>query len=199
MTLSSHRYWIFDMDGTLTKKTHDFDELRAHLGVTPEFDGNILQFIDSLSPAKKKAKQEALLAYGFAHAEKAQPQDGVKEILHFLSTKNTHLGVLTRNNREVALRTLEVTGLLDFFHPDDILGRDEAPPKPEPTGIQTLLTRWQGSAKEAVIVGDFHFDLHCGKNAGTTTVLVNQAKNLWPDLADYYFPTCQELLSNLTL
>lgn len=199
MILSSHRYWIFDMDGTLTQKTHNFDELRTHLGVTPEFDGNILQFIDSLPPDKRKTTQETLLAYGFTHAEKAQPQAGAKEVLHFLYKKKTHLGVLTRNNRDVALRTLEVIGLLDFFDPEDILGRDEAPPKPSPTGIQTLLTRWQGSPKEAVIVGDFHFDLHCGKNAGTTTVLVNQETNLWPDLADYYFPTCQELLANLEL
>ena len=45
-----------------------------------------------------------------------------------LRERGCRLGVLTRNAHELALVTLQAVGMGDCFLPEDILGRDEAPP-----------------------------------------------------------------------
>ena len=35
MNLLDLRFWVFDLDGTLTVNTHDFEELRAELELPP--------------------------------------------------------------------------------------------------------------------------------------------------------------------
>jgi len=65
---------------------------------------------------------------------------------------------------------LERCDLLRFFKPEEILGREEVRPKPDPEGIFKLLERWDAQPKEAVMVGDFRSDLEAGRQAGTATI-----------------------------
>jgi len=44
-----------------------------------------------------------------------------------------------------------------------------------------------------VMVGDYRFDLDCGRAAGTRTVLVNLLENPWPALADWHAQDCAAL------
>ncbi|MDT4874585.1 hypothetical protein FQZ97_1098940 [compost metagenome] len=47
---------------------------------------------------------------------------------------------------------------------------------------------------ELVMVGDYRFDLDCGRAAGAATVLVNLPENPWPELVDWHARDCGELL-----
>ena len=80
---------------------------------------------------------------------------------------------LTRNLRSIAFETLDAIGLRDFFEDDEVLGRDEAPPKPDPGGVESLLRRWGAQPREAVMVGDYVFDLQAGRAAGATTIYID--------------------------
>ena len=78
-----------------------------------------------------------------------------------------------------------IAKLGDYFAEVDILGRDEAPPKPEPDGIHQLLSQWGAESSDAIMVGDYLFDLQSGRKAGTATIHVDTSEQyLWPEWTD---------------
>ncbi|GAC1035103.1 HAD family hydrolase [Pseudomonas sp. No.21] len=192
MGLAQFRHWVFDMDGTLTVAVHDFAAIRRELAIPPEDD--ILHHLAALPAEEARAKHAWLLEHERELAVNARPAAGAVELVRTLHERGVRLGILTRNARELALLTLAAIGLDDCFAAADILGRDEAPPKPHPGGLQHLATRWRVAASEMVMVGDYRFDLDCGRAAGTATVLVNLPENPWPELTDWYAEDCAQLL-----
>lgn len=190
--IAQYRHWVFDMDGTLTIAVHDFAAIRVALGIPPEDD--ILHHLAALPEAEAAAKHAWLLAHERELALGARPADGAVELVRELHRRGCRLGILTRNAHELALLTLEAIGLGDCFVTEDILGRGEAPPKPHPGGLLHLAEHWQVAPAELVMVGDYRFDLDCGRAAGTGTVLVNLPENPWPGLADWFARDCGELL-----
>jgi HAD superfamily hydrolase (TIGR01509 family) len=190
---SQRTHWIFDMDGTLTIAVHDFAAIRAALGVP--HSGGIIEAIDALPPAEAAAKHQQLAALELDYARRAQAQPSAKELLHTLRARGASLGILTRNNCENAFATLEACGLLDFFATDCILGRESAEPKPSSAGIELLLNKWEARATQAVMLGDFRYDLEAGRNAGTATVYVDvDDENAWTHLADLRVQSLGELM-----
>ena len=115
------------------------------------------------------------------------------ELVRELAGRGYRLGILTRNARELAHVTLEAIGLADCFALADVLGRDDAPPKPHPGGLLKLAEAWKVPASEMVMVGDYRFDLDCGRAAGARTVLVNLPDNPWPELTDWHAADCVAL------
>ncbi len=101
--------------------------------------------------------------------------EGAVQLVRELAGRGYRLGILTRNARELAHVTLEAIGLADCFAVEDVLGRDDAPPKPDPGGLLKLAAAWDVSPSEMVMVGDYRFDLDCGRAAGARTVLVEPA------------------------
>jgi phosphoglycolate phosphatase-like HAD superfamily hydrolase len=83
------------------------------------------------------------------------------------------LGILTRNSFANARETLRVSGLADYFDTACIVGREAAAPKPDPGGIHRLLDVWRAVPHDAVMVGDYRYDLLAGRAAGTATVYVD--------------------------
>lgn len=195
MKLAAARYWVFDMDGTLTLAVHDFPAIKRALDI-PE-DDDILHHLAALPADEAAGKRAWLLEHERELAYAASPAPGARELLHALRDRGCRLGVLTRNAHELALVTLQAVGMGDCFASDDILGRDEAPPKPHPGGLLHLAQKWGIAPQELVMVGDYRFDLECAKAAGARSVLVNVPDNPWPELADLHAPDCAQLLRAL--
>uniref|UniRef100_UPI0028A81578 HAD family hydrolase n=1 Tax=Pseudomonas sp. TaxID=306 RepID=UPI0028A81578 len=110
-----------------------------------------------------------------------------------LAARGCRLGVLTRNARELAHVTLQAIGIADCFESSQVLGRDEAEPKPSPEGLLKIAQAWGVAPTEMVMVGDYRIDLDSGRAAGTRTVLVNVPDNPWPELTDWHAVDCQAL------
>ncbi|AVO61415.1 HAD family hydrolase [Pseudomonas chlororaphis] len=191
MSLAEVRHWVFDMDGTLTVAVHDFAAIREALGIPSEHD--ILTHLAALPAAEAAAKHAWLLEHERDLALGSRPAPGAVELVRELAARGYRLGILTRNARELAHVTLEAIGLADCFAVEDVLGRDEAPPKPHPGGLLKLAAAWEVAPAEMVMVGDYRFDLDCGRAAGTHTVLVNLPDNPWPELADWHAEDCSVL------
>lgn len=191
MNLRELRHWVFDMDGTLTVAVHDFAAIRRALDIPAKDD--ILAHLAGLPAAESAAKHAWLLAHERELAQAARPAPGAVQLIRFLHEEGVRLGVLTRNAHELALLTLECIGVGDCFRTEDILGRDEAPPKPDPGGLLKLAARWHVPIQRLVMVGDFRFDLECARAAGAHSVLVNLPENPWPELTDWYARDCSEL------
>jgi len=191
--LPAIRHWVFDMDGTLTIAVHDFQRIKRELAIPPDED--ILSHLAALPAEVAAAKHDWLLAHERALAEQAQAAPGAVALVRALHGAGCRLGILTRNARELAQVTLQAIGVGDIFAPDDIIGRDEAKPKPSPAGLQYFVERWQAAPAQLVMVGDHRFDLECGRAAGTRTVLVNTPDNPWPGMACWHLADCGEVLA----
>ena len=189
------RHWVFDMDGTLTLAVHDFEAIKRALDI-PLVD-DILQHLADLPSSEAAAKHAWLLAHERELAEAAQAAPGALELVRELQARGCRLGILTRNAHELALVTLQAIGLADCFASHDVIGRDEAPPKPDPGGLLHLAQQWQVAPQALVMVGDYRFNLECARAVGAQALLVNLPENPWPQLCDGYAQDCAELLRQL--
>jgi phosphoglycolate phosphatase-like HAD superfamily hydrolase len=97
----------------------------------------------------------------------------------------------------VALHTLETCGLAHHFHPDHVLGRECADPKPSPEGIARLLAAWAADPEDAVMVGDYRDDAETGRAAGVATVLVRRRHHHADHEADYVVDRLDTLIEAL--
>lgn len=193
----SRRCWIFDLDGTLTVPVHDFSAIRTVLGMT-ETESDILRFLASLPEADAAARHARLIEIEYELAARTAAAPGAVRLLDHLLRRDVRVGILTRNTREIALHTLGQIGLKEYFSSHDILGRDEAAPKPHPAGIEKLLSAWGRTPDETVMVGDYLFDLQVGRAARTATIHVDHSGTFpWPDLADLTVATLEELAEAL--
>lgn len=191
--LPAIRHWVFDMDGTLTVAVHDFQRIKRDLAIPP--DDDILTHLAALPAEEAAAKHAWLLAHERALAGAAQPAPGAVALIRALHAAGCRLGILTRNARELAEVTLQAIGVRDVFAREDIIGRDEAEPKPSPAGLRYFVERWQVDPAQVVMVGDYRFDLECGRAAGTRTVLVNTPDNPWPGMACWHLADCGQVLA----
>ncbi|MFK3772150.1 HAD family hydrolase [Pseudomonas sp. NPDC089406] len=191
MNLAAIRHWVFDMDGTLTVAVHDFAAIREALEIPAEHD--ILTHLAALPAQEAAAKHAWLLEHERDLAVASKAAEGAVELVRELAARGCRLAILTRNARELAHVTLEAIGLADCFPVEQVLGRDEAAPKPDPDGLLQIAQAWGVAPAEMVMVGDYRFDLDCGRAAGTRTVLVNLPDNPWPALADWHAADCRAL------
>lgn len=163
--------WIFDLDGTLTKPIFDFPKIKKRLGLPT--DRGILEVMQEMEPEQAEAVAIELEDIEYEMAGKAEAAPGALDLLQHLSESHKTLGILTRNKKSHALHTLAVTGMAAHFEEAYIVGRDEAAHKPSPEGINLLLKAWQVTPHEAVMVGDFLFDLQAAAAAGARRIYVD--------------------------
>lgn len=193
----ARRHWVFDLDGTLTLPVHDFSFIRQALGVPDGID--ILGYLASLPDPEAQPLQDKLNAIEAELLERTEPAPGTVQLIESLQRRGSRMGILTRNTRDIAVRALGSLGIGDYFPEECILGRDDAPPKPDPKGLFRLCAMWGTIPAETVMVGDYVFDLQTGRNAGAATIHVDRTQRfLWPELTDIGVSTPEELLRMLS-
>lgn len=164
--------WVFDLDGTLTIAVHDFASMKRRLGLAA--DQPLMEGLNALPDGARAAAWQAVEDWELELAEVARPAVGAVALLSSLQEQGVALGVLTRNTREVALRTLEVTGLQRWFDPAHVLGRRCCAPKPDPAGVLHLSRVWSIPPDALVMVGDSEIDIGAGRAAGARTIRVSR-------------------------
>jgi len=176
-------YWIFDLDGTLTIPAHDFAAMKRELGFP--LDCDILSHLATLGSEQERAKRLQLDQIEDEIARRAQLAHGADDLLKTLSEQGVAMGILTRNSRDNALITLGAIGLLDYFDHVCVLGREESLPKPDPQGIHHLLNHWGAEPENAVMVGDYLYDMLTARAAGVGSVHLDTGGEFaWPEHTD---------------
>lgn len=184
------------MDGTLTVAVHDFDAIRAELGLPA--GRPILEELATLPAAEARTLFARLDALELDLARGARAAEGAAELLARLRARGARLGILTRNSVANARETLDACGLAGFFAPACIIGREVAAPKPDPGGIHHLLADWRATPDDGVMVGDYRYDLLAGRAAGTATVYVDTSGAFpFAEHADLSVRSLVELLGRL--
>jgi len=193
--LADLRHWVFDLDGTLTVPVHDFALIRRALDIPT--DADILGHLAALPADEARQKHDWLMRHERTLAEAATPAVGAVALVRALHGRGCRLGILTRNARVLATVALAAIGLGDVFDHADIIGRDEAAPKPAPDGLRYFAARWNVSPAQMVMVGDYRFDIECGHAAGTHTLRVNGHDDAWSARATWCLADCAAVLAEL--
>jgi HAD superfamily hydrolase (TIGR01509 family) len=158
---------IFDLDGTITQPFFDFDAIRREMGLASDA-GPILELMEKMTKRERDEAQRILLAHEERAVAESTLNPGAKETLEELRRRGILIGILTRNKKENAAAVGDKHGL-KF---DAVVGRDEGPVKPDAFGVLYLCEKFGISPQESLVVGDYLFDLLCGRAAGAIPVLL---------------------------
>src|SRR5262245_7245204 len=154
------------MDGTLVDSQLDFDAMRREMELP---DGlPILEAVTRLSGPHAERCRAILERHEQEGHERSTLLAGVAELLLELRSRGIRAAIATRNSRSITAATLRKLSLaVDFA-----LTRDDGPVKPDPWAAREACLRWSLSADRVAVVGDYKFDIECGRAAGCRTVLL---------------------------
>lgn len=185
---------LFDMDGTLTLPgSLDFSVIRKSLGCPP--DVSVLEFIESMhDPSEKEKALRKLDEFEMEGARNSLPHPEAEALVRYLQSLGLKIGIITRNSSIILKRTLENFDVLKPADFDVIITRDDPlKPKPSGEGIRHVAEKLGVRPEEILVVGDFIFDVHAGKRAGSLTAFLRHSDSLLPDEGE-----CDFILSSLS-
>jgi len=157
---------VFDLDGTLVDSQLDFDAMRREMELPP--DQPILEALVRLEPRQAASCQAILHRHELAGADRATLLPGASELVAMLHTCSVRLAIATRNSRQIAAATLAKHDLAIEL----VFTRDDGPVKPDPWAVHEACRQWDVAASDVVVIGDYRFDVECGRAAGAHTVLL---------------------------
>jgi HAD superfamily hydrolase (TIGR01549 family) len=155
---------IFDLDNTIVDSDLDFAAIRAEIGI----DGPLLEYRAQADEAEKRRVDEILDRHERRAAGTCTLCEGAEEMLSFLRAHGVRTALLTRNSRQ-SVNTVLARHNLQF---DFIVSREDSAPKPSPEPVFLICKRFGVQPGEALVVGDYLYDIQTGQAAGARTILV---------------------------
>jgi len=180
------------LDGTITQPYFDFDAIREEIGL-PRDSGPLLELMEKMTP-QQRCRAERILHF---HEEKAVAESrlnpGAEETLAELRAAGIPIGILTRNQRDNAFAIARMHDL-EF---DAVIGREDGPVKPDAFGVLDLCRQFGVEPGQAILVGDYLFDLLSAKAAGAVAVLLvnNEPARKFAEHADYCIDNIAQVLA----
>jgi phosphoglycolate phosphatase len=175
---------IFDLDGTLVDSRQDLflavDHALRQLGLPPRALDEVLSYVGegasrlvarAVAPHDHLADRalELWCAHYQAHLlDHTVLFPGIRSLLEGATAR---IAVHTNKPGEMARRILDGLGILPLF--SAVVGGDDAPRKPDPTGTLAILAAAGVRPEEAVFVGDSRVDVDTARAAGTRMVAVS--------------------------
>ena len=158
---------LFDFDGTLTKPgALDFPLLKETIGCPNDIP--VLEFIEGLpTPLEREEILSVLERFEINAASNSEANHGAEELIHYLRSKGLGIGIITRNSLLSIERALQNFKNIDISDFDVIISRD-TPVKIKPSGDGILMAAQtlNVDVKQALMVGDYIFDIQAGQSAG---------------------------------
>jgi HAD superfamily hydrolase (TIGR01509 family) len=182
---------IFDLDGTITEPFLDFDVIRQQMGLDKDA-GPILEAMQQMTAGQRQQAERILYAHERRAVRGSRLNPGAKRILEKLQGAGVKIGILTRNTRANAMAIARKHGLVF----DAVVDRRDGPVKPDGFGVRLLCEHFGVKPEEAIVVGDYLFDLLAARAAGTAGVLLKTQKTAenFYRYADFIVDTLDELL-----
>jgi HAD superfamily hydrolase (TIGR01549 family) len=167
---------IFDMDGTITAPNLDFVGIKEQAGIADDVD--ILDYLRAVTGAEYEHIHTLLMRFEEGGVANAKLNRGVRALLNALARQGIPTALLARNSRrstDAVCRKLK----LKF---DVTITREDGPHKPSPEPIWWIARRWKANPQELLMVGDYKWDVHCARNAGTPSAVLISGSGV-PDWA----------------
>ncbi len=186
---------IFDMDGTLTVATIDFDAIRAEIGIA---HGPILEAVLLMTGEQRRRADAILHRHEADNAAISRLQPGAAEVVVAIRSAGIRVALMTRNTRESTSVFIQRHGI-EF---DLLRTREDGPMKPSPEPILDICRAFGVSPTDTWAIGDFHFDILCANAAGSVSVLFHDPaipRPQWAGEADHVILNLRELLPMMGL
>ena len=183
-TLPGIQLIIFDLDGTLADTRQDLamsvNAMRKNMGLGPLPVETVTSYVglgvgvlikralgDGAAPGELQKGLEFFLDFYSHHLlDNTVAYPGVREALEVLG--NRKMAILTNKGTDLSRQIMAGLGLADYFF--EICGGDSFPlKKPDPMGINALMSRVAVPAEKTLMVGDSDTDVLTGRNAGVWT------------------------------
>lgn len=206
---------LFDLDGTLLDtneliyKSFDYT-FKEGLGLTlskneiTSYFGQPLPYTFKMF-TKDEEKIENLIHMYREYNEKIHdnmcfPFKGVPKLLEELKNRGIKLAIVTSKRENLARRGMDIADIIKYM---DVIVTPEYTKKHKPSAEPALFAceKLGVDPKDALMVGDSHFDLLCGKEAGCKTCGVKYTaldlKRLEEVKPDYLIDSPEEILELL--
>jgi phosphoglycolate phosphatase len=203
------RLAVLDLDGTLVDSLDDLcasvNHALAAVGLPPRsreevhgFVGEGVKVLLARAVAPHADLLEPALAAWWPHytahcLDRTRAYEGVPEAL---AGAGRVLAVHTNKPGALARKILDGLGLLPRFAA--VTGGDEAPRKPDPTGLLALMARAGATPAETVFVGDSRVDVRTARAAGVAMVAVTWGFGSRAELAAEGAPVLVDRASELS-
>jgi len=142
---------IFDFDGTIMNLDCDWERIKQ-------------------LRAKGDLNEPEIEDIEYAGALRGTEVEGIGELIKSLKCKKAIFSMNSSRSIFVGLAVLELTGQFSMV----VSRNDVEKYKPEPEGLEKILTALHISKKCALYVGDRKIDILTGKNAGVKTMLIKE-------------------------
>jgi len=162
MTAPRYRALVFDMDGTLTVPTLDFQAIRREIGI---LSGDLTGEIAKLEPDEQRKAWAVIEAHEARAMAEQVLQEGAEDLLRECRRRAVKVGVVTRNARPSVDHLCRKYGLRF----DAVVTREFPFLKPHPAPVLHMLEAWCLEPGRVLVVGDYLHDIDCGRAAGADT------------------------------
>lgn len=165
---------VFDLDGTLADTrpiiVATLTQLLREEGKAPKRFGDAasLRFPESLARLGLEHRRAQYWTTYIKYARSAQFFPWAIPLLRRLREHGVRTGVVTAIPPHIAWAVILAAGAESLL--EVLVGAGEAPPKPDPGGIQLALKRLGVVPEEAIVVGDSPEDIGAGSAARSMTV-----------------------------
>ncbi|MHC4169923.1 MAG: HAD family hydrolase [Planctomycetota bacterium] len=182
---------LFDLDGTITQPYFDFDAIREEIGL-PRDSGPLLELMEKMTCEQRRRAESILHYHEDTAVAESRLNPGAEQTLAELRAAGIPIGILTRNQRENAFAIARLHNL-EF---DAVIGREDGPVKPDAFGVLHLCRQFDVEPRQALLVGDYLFDLLSAKAAGAVAVLLvnNDRAREFAEHADYCVENIGQIL-----
>ena len=102
---------------------------------------------------------------------------GVTDGLRHLNNQGLQLGIVTNQNKQIAMQSLKYHNIKSLFA-ITIGNQDVSEGKPSPEGINQAIAALQCEKENVLMVGDSRFDMIAGERAGVKTGFLKWYENL---------------------
>jgi len=177
---------MFDLDGTLIDSSLDVvrilvDSINknggslssdAKIKIGPPLIDMIASVVPEFSDKKMhKIQEDFRVAYSEDDLNNTVPFDGIIELLNSLKSRNIAVFIVTYKPKNLAMKILDrhFNNLyVDVFTPSEI--EDFSDGKTKVDILNLLMSKWNVSPKESIMVGDAISDITCAKEVGIAAV-----------------------------
>jgi len=156
---------IFDMDGTLVDSSYDWPAIRRRLGVT---GASIIDDLNGHPEPERSRRWAELEEIEAAATAEATIHEGAHELLEVIAQHHLSTALVTNNSDVNVERLLDRLGL-DF---DVVVTRDSGLWKPSGAPVTEAAKRLGVDSDRCLGVGDSHYDILAGREAGLGGVCV---------------------------
>jgi HAD superfamily hydrolase (TIGR01549 family) len=175
---------VFDLDGTLYNLNVDWSHLHDQLNELGYAQAKVGEQIAQVVERHDTTSAELVTRAEIAGVNEGSPIPGASEVLTQLCNTFS-VAILTRNSRRAAIRAFEIMQITTDVV---IVGREDvARLKPNPEGLQRILSLLNATADELCLVGDTYHDVKAATALGATSVIVaNNKLDYSPQGAHFY-------------